>query len=151
MRLSEQDLRKLLSDDVKALNPHLFTPEGSKSVPKANKFGARKTEVGGIIFDSGIEARRYRELLLLQQAGIISDLKLQVPFVLQEAFVDASGQKQRQIIYTADFTYKDSAGLTVIEDVKSAPTAKGEAFRVRWRLLLNKFKGDTQTKCLLTS
>ena len=45
-----------------------------------NKYNARKVAVDGIAFDSVREARRYKELKLMQQAGKISDLRLQVPF-----------------------------------------------------------------------
>ncbi len=47
-----------------------------------NKYRNRKTVVDNIKFDSVLEANRYRELMLLQRAKEISNLKLQVPFVL---------------------------------------------------------------------
>ena len=43
-----------------------------------NKFGNTKVVVDGIKFDSKKEANRYGNLKLLQKAGEISDLKLQV-------------------------------------------------------------------------
>jgi hypothetical protein len=48
--------------------------------PKKSKYGAVKTEVDGIMFDSKREASRYQELRLLEQAGEITNLRLQVPF-----------------------------------------------------------------------
>ena len=36
-----------------------------------NKYHAIKTTVDGITFDSRAEARRYRELKLLERAGVI--------------------------------------------------------------------------------
>ena len=36
-----------------------------------NKYGSRKVEVNGIMFDSKREAARYQELLLLEKAGDI--------------------------------------------------------------------------------
>lgn len=148
MHFNEDQLRKLASDDVRDLNPELFSPS-SQRIPKANKFGAKRTEVDGHVFDSKVEAQRYRELLMMERAGLISDLQLQVPFILQESFVDADGNKQRKIQYTADFVYKEQT-FTVIEDVKGAATVRGEAFRVRWRLLLNKFRSDPHIRCVLT-
>ncbi|WP_416330384.1 DUF1064 domain-containing protein, partial [[Clostridium] innocuum] len=50
--------------------------------PKKSKYGAVKTEVDGIMFDSKREASRYQELRLLEQAGEITNLRLQVPFEL---------------------------------------------------------------------
>ena len=44
---------------------------------KAPKYHAKPTEVDGIKFDSKKEAKRYKDLLLLQKAGKITDLKLQ--------------------------------------------------------------------------
>ena len=41
---------------------------------------AKKCQVDGIKFDSLKEARRYQELRLLERAGKIADLRLQVPF-----------------------------------------------------------------------
>ena len=45
-----------------------------------SKYGARKTIVDGITFDSKKEANRYRELKLLEDAGEIEKLKMQVAF-----------------------------------------------------------------------
>ena len=47
-----------------------------------SKFGAKKVERDGHKFDSKHEAGRYTELKLLQRAGKITDLRLQVPFLL---------------------------------------------------------------------
>lgn len=43
--------------------------------PKKSKYGAVKTEVDGIMFDSKREASRYQELRLLEQAGEIANLR----------------------------------------------------------------------------
>jgi len=43
-----------------------------------NKYGAKKTVVGDIKFDSKKEANRFMELQLLERAGEISDLQRQV-------------------------------------------------------------------------
>ena len=47
-----------------------------------NKYFNKKTMVNGIEFDSRKEARRYQELLLLQRAGEIQNLRMQEKFVL---------------------------------------------------------------------
>ena len=48
----------------------------------ANKYGARRTQVDGIWFDSQKEAARYQELKLLQSIGLIDELELQPVFPL---------------------------------------------------------------------
>lgn len=50
------------------------------------KYNNKKVTVDGYIFDSALEAKRYRQLVLLQRAKQISNLRLQVPFLLQESF-----------------------------------------------------------------
>ncbi len=85
-----------------------------------SKYNAKKTEVDGIVFDSRREADRYCELKLLQRAGKISDLRLQVPFELQPAFT-VNGKKVRPIHYIADFVYKEN-GQYIVEDAKGHRT-----------------------------
>lgn len=85
-----------------------------------SKYGAKKTKVDGITFDSKREAVRYQELCLLQKAGEIRNLKLQVPFCLNSSGGSHVG------FYVADFTYeeKDAMGLwcKITEDVKGVKT-----------------------------
>lgn len=89
------------------------------------KYGNRKTSYNGIVFDSMAEFKRYQELRLLEEAGEISDLKLQPMFELQPAFRDRSGKKHRAILYRADFLYVEK-GRTVAEDVKGMATQQGQ-------------------------
>jgi hypothetical protein len=103
--------------------------------PTRNKYNARRVKADGHTFDSQAEYRRYKELLLLQAAGEIKNLYVHPRYPLQPAFVDNDGTRYRSIHYTADFLYRDiPTGRWVVEDVKSAATAKSEAFRLRWRL-----------------
>lgn len=81
---------------------------------KRTKYGNKKTTVYGIEFDSRKEATRYCELRLLQEAGKISDLKLQVPFP-----VVINGKPCFK--YVADFTYTEN-GRPIVEDVKGMKT-----------------------------
>ena len=53
-----------------------------KQTDKSNKYGAKRTTIDGKTFDSTKEANRYTSLLLLQRAGVISDLQTQVKYVL---------------------------------------------------------------------
>lgn len=78
------------------------------------KYRNRKTVVDGIKFDSQREATRYSVLKIMQAAGVISDLRLQVPYV-----ITVNGLKVCK--YVADFVYVDK-GREVVEDVKGMKT-----------------------------
>lgn len=108
-------------------------------------------------FDSQKEARRYDHLILLEQAGKIRDLRLQVDFTLQEAYTDTEGHRVRAIRYKADFTYyappeagshaaywAEKAGTPwtqVVEDVKSKPT-KTKTYAMKRKMLKDRFGLD---------
>lgn len=74
------------------------------------KYNNIKTVVDGIKFDSKKEAKRYGELKLLEQAGEISVLRLQVKFNLSVCS------------YVADFVYYDKNKIMVVEDCKGMKT-----------------------------
>ena len=82
---------------------------------KKSKYSNVKVEVDGIKFDSAREAKRYKELKFLQEQGIISDLKLQVAYQLNEGGTHS-------LKYIADFVYV-SDGVTIVEDCKGYETA----------------------------
>jgi CRISPR/Cas system CSM-associated protein Csm4 (group 5 of RAMP superfamily) len=85
---------------------------------RTNKYGARKTEVDGIVFDSQREANRYCELKRLGAAGEIADLELQPRFPLVMEGGKSAGE------YIADFRYRVVAtGRVVVEDAKGYRTA----------------------------
>lgn len=86
-----------------------------------SKYKNRKITVGGEVFDSEREYTRYRELLLLQRAGIISDLKRQMPFLLVPAQKINGKIVERACSYVADFVYQEN-GKTVVEDTKGVRT-----------------------------
>jgi hypothetical protein len=96
-------------------------------------------------FDSRKEARRYEELRVRQQAGEISDLRLQVKYVLipPQHEPDIIGKRggvkkgkliERECSYIADFVYQED-GETVVEDVKS-PITRTPVYRLKRKLLL---------------
>ena len=99
-------------------------------------------ERAGIRFDSQKEARRYDELMVMLRAGIISDLRLQPQFTLQESYITETGERIRAVRYTADFSYK-FGGKLVVEDVKSGPTRTKEYLRNR-KFMRSKFGIDIQ-------
>ena len=92
---------------------------------RLGKYNARKTVVGDITFDSAKEARRWADLNLMVKAGEITDLKRQVryPCIVNGKLVCA---------YFADFAYRDSDGVEVVEDVKGFKT---DIYRLKKKLV----------------
>lgn len=99
---------------------------------RANKYHSHKVIRDGVTFDSRKEFRRYEELLLLQQAGEIKNLRRQVKFVLiptqrAPSKIGARGGVkkgkllERECAYIADFVYIQN-GKTVVEDTKGVRT-----------------------------
>jgi hypothetical protein len=83
-----------------------------------NKYHNKPTIINGRRFASKREAKRYAELLFLQDHGNICDLQRQVPFTL---FALGGGPVGR---YIADFIYFDTyTQKEVIEDAKGFRTA----------------------------
>ncbi len=99
-----------------------------------SKYRNRKIVVDNIRFDSNLEAERYRQLKLLQRAKQISNLRLQVPFLLQEGF-KKNGKTHRKIEYIADFVYEEN-GQTIVEDTKGMIT---ETFKIKQKLFEYKY------------
>ena len=113
-----------------------------KGSQENTKYHNAPAERAGIRFDSQKEARRYDELMTMLRAGIISDLRLQPQFTLQESYVTETGERIRAIRYTADFSYR-FGGKLVVEDVKSKPTRTKEYLRNR-KFMRSKFGIDIQ-------
>ena len=68
-------------------------------------------------FDSKAEYQRFLYLKNLEENGIITELKMQTKFLLQEKYTNAKKEKIQAINYKADFTYKKD-GKWIVEDVK---------------------------------
>lgn len=90
-----------------------------------NKYNARKTLIDGIMFDSAAEAHRYKELKLLERAGEICNIRVQVPFIFL-----LHGKKM--FTYSADFVYRNKNQLFVVEDVKGVKTP---VYRLKKKLI----------------
>lgn len=117
----------------------------------ANKFNAKKIQTAdGEIHDSRKEANRWEELLLLQKAGEISDLRRQVKYQLlapQYEEVERFGKKgqalkpsrrllERGVDYIADFVYKKD-GEVVVEDIKGYKRSRAyDVFVIKRKLML---------------
>jgi Protein of unknown function (DUF1064) len=91
------------------------------------KWRATPTTVDGIVFASQAEATRYGELRLLLQAGAITQLVTHPRFTLA-VHDEVVG------VYVADFRYRTSDGLLVVEDVKS-PVSRTPIYRLKRKLL----------------
>lgn len=120
------------------------------------KYKNKKIMVNGIQFDSKKEAKRYQELKLMEDAGMISRLERQVEYVLipeQREFnareIYTKGPKkgsfkpgkllERKLVYVADFVYMMN-GKVIVEDVKGY--RDGGAYRVfviKRKLMLYRF------------
>jgi hypothetical protein len=106
-----------------------------------SKYHNKKVMFDGIIFDSKKERDRYKELSALEDEGKISNLRLQVPYVLipkQELPkpVRKSGRmkySETACRYVADFVYIDAAGNEVVEDAKGMRTAE---YNIKRKLML---------------
>lgn len=102
-----------VSPEIAKLNPQAFEGTGDQA-PKQNKYHSKRVTAEGRTFDSGREAARAGELLLLHQHYRIFALAFQVNFPLM-----GGGR------YVADFVYleKRNGQLTlVVEDAKSKAT-----------------------------
>lgn len=86
-----------------------------------NKYSAKKTTIGDKVYDSKKEARRATVLKRWQDVGLITGLKEQVRFVLQEGYTNNKGKKIRPIEYVADFMYVQD-GRQIVEDCKGMRT-----------------------------
>lgn len=100
-----------------------------------NKYGAKKTTIGGIQFDSMAEARRYSQLLVLARSNAIKGLSRQVAFELCPSVKFKGAARAKPALrYVADFVYVDCAtGQQVVEDVKGVLT---DAFSIKRHLML---------------
>ena len=110
-----------------------------------SKYGSRKTVVDGISFDSKKEASRYRELLLLERAGKIRNLRRQVKYVLIPAQYEnpdsptKSGRGkclERECSYVADFVYDVPMEPELVEIVEDTKGFRTEAYKIKRKMML---------------
>ena len=99
------------------------------------KYYNKKTVYNGITFDSKKEADRYVVLTLLQKAGKISDLEVQVPFELIPSQKVDGLTVERPCVYKADFVYREN-GKMVVEDTKGVKT---KDYIIKRKLMLHVF------------
>ncbi len=126
MRMSEEEFHVYMRSRAKAglLKPMPVYPPREK--PR-RKYGNKPTVVCGEVFDSGKEAAHYEQLLLLERAGKISQLRHHVRYLITVNGIDIGE-------YEADFTYVDEAGTRHVEDVKTVAT-KTALYRWKRKLM----------------
>lgn len=104
----------------------------ASSTTRKSKYGNLKCELNGVKFDSKREMMRYVELVAMQGRGEISDLELQVTFVLAPSVV-VNGRRRPPLRYIADFVYvKAGDERQTIEDVKGRVT---DGYRIKRHLM----------------
>lgn len=116
--------------DIPNLNKIKALRAASASPKLRSKFGAVRS--GG--YDSRKEHRRANYLKVLQHAGLISNLREQVKFVLIPTQRDADGNLlEKECSYYADFVY-DRDGKTIVEDTKGVRTPE---YVIKRKLMLH--------------
>ena len=98
------------------------------------KYHNKKVTFDGLEFDSKKEMYRYIRLKSMQEEGLISDLRMQVPYeiipaVYEEEMIQLKTKVktvtkcvQRATYYLADFVYKDKDGNEIVLDTKGFRT-----------------------------
>ena len=99
--------------------------------PKRSKYGATKTMVDGLLFDSKREAAYYSELKIREKAGEVTGVEMQRPFAL----LGSNGMLMAT--FKADFCFWDNtAGRFRCIDVKGFDTPVGKLTRKMMKGLL---------------
>jgi len=127
---SEEDLRRIKTPGV--VIQGLDDVVSKEDQPKKSKYGNKKVILSsGLKFDSEKEGNRYTILKMLENAGEITALQMQVKFKLTASK------------YYADFTYFDyKKKQFIVEDVKSAATRKLTPFRMKKRMMKELYNID---------
>lgn len=103
--------------------------------PKRSKYGAHRTLVDGILFDSKAEARFYADLKNRERAGEVTEIELQREYDLMVNGVLVAR-------YRADFVFFDRiARARRVLDVKGVATRD---FRLKAKLMKACFGIDVQ-------
>lgn len=119
-------LEKIQSETRAAQSSTVLTTSGKNG--KKSKYLNKKVYVGEIKFDSIKEANRWKELVVLQNLGEISNLARQINLSLEVNGVKVCGMRP-------DFGYKNKDGAQIYEDVKGMKWGQAyQLFRVKAKL-----------------
>lgn len=117
-----------------------------KGFGKRPKYGNKKVINEYGTFDSKREWERYKQLLLMEKEGLISNLQRQVPFIVIPAIyedVEVKLKTKSKIVrkvvqsaskYIADFVYVED-GKVVVNDSKASYDFQDPVYRLKKRLM----------------
>lgn len=111
-------------------------PQKEAKKPKRNKYGAKKTWVDGICFDSQKEAKYYGNLKLLCRAGALAGFIYHGNMVCTEG----TDKDNKATLYETDFVLLNPDGTYKIVDVKSEATVT-QVFKNKMKSLREKYPG----------
>jgi len=101
----------------------------SKFKVNITKKGIEKRTFKGIIFDSEMELKYYRDYLIpLQEQKIVTKIILQPKYLIQEKF-NKYGKVILPINYVADFEVFYADGKNIIVDIKGFPSSDAKLKR----------------------
>ena len=120
MQLSKETYNKLINNSIDV---------------KQSKYHNKKVYYDGHWFDSQKEKSWYIKYKLMEQAGEILDLKLQVKYELIKTF-KLEDKTYRSTNYIADFTYKTKDGKLHVIDVKGMRT---DVYKLKKKLMAWKY------------
>ena len=133
LRLSVSELTDLRARMAGARSARDMRDAPAERQKRGQKYSNTKVSDGALTFDSKAEHKRWQYLALLERAGEIRELRMQVPFVLIPAQVSPDGSKIKPTVYVADFTYIDGNGELVVEDPKGCSTPE---WKIKRKLML---------------
>lgn len=116
--------------------------EKLKAIPQMKRMGEatkgrinhQRVVANGIEFDSKVEHDRYLELLVMERAGVITELECHPVWELIPPQKVPGKRGFRGHRYTADFRYMRD-GKMVVEDVKSVRTREERDYIINRKLM----------------
>ena len=116
-----------------------------------NKYGAKKVEIDGHIFDSRLEGRYYEHLLYLINNGVVESFEMKKSYTLLDKFPHPkTGKTVRAIKYTPDFEVIYADGHVEVVDTKGMKTRdfimRCKMFMFRYQIPLVIIAWDRKTK-----
>ena len=117
----------------------------------ANKYGAKKVEIDGHIFDSRLEGRYYEHLVYLMNDGVVESFEMKKSYTLLDKFPHPkTGKTVRAIKYTPDFEVIYADGHVEVVDTKGMKTRdfimRCKMFMFRYQIPLVIIAWDRKTK-----
>ena len=101
---------------------------------------ATKCTYDNIKFDSETERDYYIKLKLLKEEGNIKDFEMQVPYLLQDEFINFRDKKEQKIEYVADYVVTLNDDTIVVIDTKGSKNTTEEVARVKQKIFMYKNK-----------